>query len=77
MKKNVGMVPKMFFQKAAPGRPKTGLRPPSAASAGAARDQGVEAEVSNLNTSKQHLCQYLGEYPTEAIMHELLARHHF
>ena len=34
-----------FSEKAAPGRPKTGLRPPSAASAGAARDQGVEAEV--------------------------------
>ena len=34
--------------KAAPGRPKTGLRPPSAASAGAARDQGVEAEVTIL-----------------------------
>merc|ERR1719266_1733857 len=32
-------------ERAAPGRPKTGLRPPSAASAGAARDQGVEAEV--------------------------------
>ena len=37
-----------FSEKAAPGRPKTGLRPPSAASAGAARDQGVEAEVRKI-----------------------------
>ena len=40
----------LFLLKVAPGRPKTGLRPPSAASAGAARDQGVEAEVNNSYT---------------------------
>ena len=45
-----------FSEKAAPGRPKTGLRPPSAASAGAARDQGVEAEVRKNYKDKTTQC---------------------